>query len=382
MIKEIIVPKLGMTQGQVTVVQWMKADGDRVEKDEIAVVIETAKVTYEVAAPDSGLVFSIVREKAKAGVGEAIGVVADSREEFLEYRKPGRAKDRPASSEGGLFNDDDDVGGAGVRINIGAGGRDDFAEAGRPVGGMSPLAPPPQAVVDLTGRRIKQRLPFSGVRKTIADNLMYSLQSSAQLTVFAKADLTELGRLRDELKLDRPELKITYLDMLVKLLPSALEEQPLLNSALTGDEIICWDEFNIGVAVALDYGLVVPVVRNADKKSLFAVSREIKKLAGRARSGDLSPEDYEGGTFTISSGGPVEVEFMTPIINPPQNAILGLGKISPQPTLVNGELAVRTMTYLCLTHDHRVVDGVPAALFLGKYKELIETPSLFRRILR
>jgi len=136
------------------------------------------------------------------------------------------------------------------------------------------------------------------------------------------------------------------------------------------------------VAVALEGGLVVPVVRNADQKSLFAVSREIKKLARKARANELAPEHYQGGTFTLSSGGNVDVDFMTPIINPPENAILGIGKIGPRATVYQNQLAIRTMVHLCLTHDHRVIDGVPAAGFLGRLKEVIEQPKHFRRILK
>ena len=141
-------------------------------------------------------------------------------------------------------------------------------------------------------------------------------------------------------------------------------------------------EYNIGVAVALEDGLVVPVVRHADKKSLVAISREIKKLVQKARSNELEPEQYRGGTFTLSSGGKVETDIITPIINPPESAILAYGKIGPRPAVYRGELAIRTMTHLCLTHDHRTVDGVPASLFLGRVKEIIETPDLFRKILK
>ena len=155
-----------------------------------------------------------------------------------------------------------------------------------------------------------------------------------------------------------------------------------MNSTVVGDEIICWDEYHIGVAVALDEGLVVPVVRDADLKSLVALSREIKRLARKARQNELEPSAYQGGTFTISSGGKVETDFMTPIINPPQNAILGIGKIGQRPAVYQGQLAIRTMTVLCLTHDHRVIDGVPASMFLGRLKEMIEHRELFTKVLK
>jgi pyruvate/2-oxoglutarate dehydrogenase complex dihydrolipoamide acyltransferase (E2) component len=236
--------------------------------------------------------------------------------------------------------------------------------------------------VSLEGRKILRRIPFIGIRRTIAENLVSSLQSGAQLTVFSETDMTDLARFREELVLDYPDTRITFVDMLVKILAFALKAFPILNSTVVRDEIICWDEYHIGVAVALEEGLVVPVVRDADKKSLVAVSREIKRLSKKARQNELDPGAYQGGTFTLSSGGRVETDFMTPIINPPQNAILGIGKIGPRPSVYQGQLAIRTMTYLCLTHDHRVIDGVPASLFLGRVKEIIERRDLFSKILK
>ena len=387
MIEEIRVPKLGMTQDRITVVEWTRSDGETVQKDETVVIIETAKVSYDVPAPASGLVFRLCETKSKVKIGDVLGVVADSREAFEKYGRPKTpaasaataAPDSSPPAEDDLFGADEPEPSSGVKLVF---GDESPAPAASSTAATAWAAPPPQAAIDLTGRKIKNRRPMVGMRQTIADNLMYSLHSTAQLTVVAEADLTELAAFRRELKLDRPELKITFVDLLVKLLPTALAEYPIINSAVVDDEIVCWDECNIGVAVALEEGLVVPVVRDADRKSLAAVSREIKKLAQKARSGELAPEDYRGGTFTLSSGGAVAIEFVTPILNPPENAILGLGRIGPKPAVHNGELAIRTMTYLCLTHDHRVIDGVPAALFLGRYKELIETPALFKKILR
>ncbi|MGE5841966.1 MAG: dihydrolipoamide acetyltransferase family protein, partial [Deltaproteobacteria bacterium] len=254
--------------------------------------------------------------------------------------------------------------------------------------GQRPSAKPTRArtpgvpAVSLEGRKILKRTPFIGMRRTIAENLVASLQTGAQLTVFSETDMTDLADFRQHLSLDYPDARITFVDMLVKILAAALKEFPVLNSTVVGDEIVCWEEYHIGVAVALDEGLVVPVVRDADKKSLVAVSREIKRLSKKARQNELDPDAYTGGTFTISSGGKVETDFMTPIINPPQNAILGIGKIAPRPAIHQGQVAVRTVTYLCLTHDHRVIDGVPASMFLGRLKEMIEHREAFTRVLK
>ncbi|MBI4776191.1 MAG: 2-oxo acid dehydrogenase subunit E2 [Deltaproteobacteria bacterium] len=364
MVTPILVPKLGMTQSDITVVKWLKGDGESLEKGEPVVVIETAKVTYEIETPASGMVFALKKVKDKVKIGETLGVVSDSREEFEAYGKT--LKEEPRSEAGGFFDEPEEE--WGIRLSF-----EERMEEGRAV---------PQAAADLGDRVVLDRIPFIGMRRTIADNLVSSLQTGAQLTVVTEVDMTEVAQFRKEFMLDRPGERITFVDLLVKLLASVLKEFPVMNSTIIQDEIICWGEYHIGVAVALENGLVVPVVRNADQKSLVAVSREIKRLAEKARRNELQPDQYQGGTFTLSSGGNVDVDFMTPIINPPQNAIIGIGKIAPKPAVYRNELAIRTMTHLCLTHDHRVIDGVPAAGFLGRLKRVIEQPELFRRILK
>jgi pyruvate dehydrogenase E2 component (dihydrolipoamide acetyltransferase) len=373
MISEIRVPKLGMTQSDITVVELTRADGDRVEKDEKVAAIETAKVTYELQAPAAGLIFYLKHVKDKVAIGTLLAVVADSPASVEEFRNTlPREKVRlehELSAPAGLDREDS---GWGVTVS--------FEEDEAPPSTRHRAAPVLE--IDLSDRKILKRIPFVGMRRTIADNLVASLQTGAQLTVVAETDMTELSRYRQEIVLDYPDIGITYVDMLVKILAASLQEFPVLNAAVVGDEIICWDEYHIGVAVALENGLVVPVVRNADRKSLAAVSREIKKLSRKARHNELDPAAYQSGTFTLTSGGRVETDFMTPIINPPQSAILGIGKIGPRPAVYQGQLAIRTMAYLCLSHDHRIVDGVPASLFLGRVKEIIEHRDLFSRILR
>lgn len=365
MITQILVPKLGMTQSEITLVKWENGHGQPIEKGAPAATIETAKVTYDIEAPASGLLFHLRKVKDKVKIGEAVGVIGESLEEFLQHR--GALAEPSTPTEKGLVVDAEEA--WGVRLTF----EEEPAEK---------EASAPETLPDLGDRVVFERIPFMGVRRTIADNLVSSLQTGAQLTVVCQADMTELARFRRDLLLDRPDQRITFVDMLVKVLAFTLKEFPLLNSTILGDEIICWGEVHMGVAVALDRGLVVPVVRNADKKGLFSVSREIRKLSEKARSNQLTPEHYQGGTFTLSSGGNVDVDFMTPIINPPQNAILGIGKIGPRPAIYRNQLAVRTMTHLCLTHDHRVIDGVPAARFLGRLKQLVEHPELFETILK
>jgi pyruvate dehydrogenase E2 component (dihydrolipoamide acetyltransferase) len=369
MLSEIHIPKLGMTQSDITIVELSKKDSDRVEKDQKVAVIETAKVSYDIPAPAAGMIFYLRKVKDKVNIGALLGVVADTEEEFAAFKTSLPAEGAEAGQTASVEEEE-----WGVRLSF---------EGEKPSRSLSKGAHAPALpAVSLEGRKILKRIPFIGMRRTIADNLVASLQTGAQLTVFSEADMTELAAFRQQLSLDYPDSRITFVDMLVKILSAALKEFPVLNSAIVGDEIICWDEVHIGVAVALDEGLVVPVVRDADKKSLIALSREIKRLSKRARQNELDPVAYQGGTFTISSGGRVETDFMTPIINPPQNAILGIGKIGPRPSVYQGQLGIRTITYLCLTHDHRVIDGVPASMFLGRVKEVIERPELFAKVLK
>jgi pyruvate/2-oxoglutarate dehydrogenase complex dihydrolipoamide acyltransferase (E2) component len=371
MISEIHIPKLGMTQSDITVVELSRKHGDCVEKDEKVAAIETAKVTYEIQAPAAGLIFYLRKVKDKVNIGALLGVVADAEEEFHAFKAGLPAEETEADRTVSVEEEEEQW---GVRLS--------FEGEGPPRSPSRAAHAPALPAVSLEGRRILKSIPFIGMRRTIADNLVASLQTGAQLTVFSEADMTELAAFRQQLSLDYPDTRITYVDMLVKILASVLKEFPVLNSAVVADEIICWDEYHIGVAVALDEGLVVPVVRDADRKSLVALSREIKRLTKKARQNELEPGSYQGGTFTISSGGRVDTDFMTPIINPPQNAILGIGKIGQKPAVYQGQLAIRTMTYLCLTHDHRVIDGVPASMFLGRLKEMIEHRELFTKVLK
>lgn len=359
MITAAYVPKIGMAEDDISVTEWLRSHGDRVEQGEPIVVIETAKASSEVEAPASGLLFHLRQPDDMVKVGDVLGVIADSPEEFEEF-KAGNRGTRGAGTGTSTAGEDDATGAGSTRASL-------TGKPGAPT--------PPSAAED-------RREPLAGMRLAIARNMLASLQTAAQMTVFAEADLTELDRFRKELLLDNSAQKITYVDLFCKLTATVLREFPVVNSSLIDNEIVYWGHCNVGFAVALERGLVVPVVKDADRKSLSAISREISKLSRKARENRLDAGDCEGGTFTVTSGGRNEVEFMTPIINPPQCAILGLGKIGPKPAIHRGELAIRTMTHLCLTHDHRVIDGVMAGEFVGRLKELAQSREQFERILR
>jgi pyruvate dehydrogenase E2 component (dihydrolipoamide acetyltransferase) len=218
-------------------------------------------------------------------------------------------------------------------------------------------------------------IPFAGMRQAIAEAMMESLHSMAQLTLTSQADVTVLVDLRDVLR-QRWDARISYTDLIVKAAALALREHPILNSTLVGEEIVLQDKVNVGVAVALEEGLIVPVVRGADTKSVLEIHRAVQDLAQRAHEGTLSVDEVTGSTFTITNLGMYGVDAFTPIINPPEVAILGVGRIIEELTLVDGQVAARSKMALNVTIDHRIVDGAPGAAFLQTLVQFLEHPAL------
>jgi len=217
-------------------------------------------------------------------------------------------------------------------------------------------------------------IPFTGLRQAIAETMMESFHSMAQLTLTARADVSGLVELREALS-QRWDERISYTDLLVKAVALALRQHPILNSMLAGEEIVLHDEVHVGVAVALDEGLIVPVVRQADRKTVREIHQTVQDLAERARAGELSVDEVTGSTFTITNLGMYGVEAFTPIINPPEVAVLGVGCIGEELALVNGQVVPRARIVLSLTIDHRIVDGAPGAAFLQTLVQLLEQPE-------
>jgi pyruvate dehydrogenase E2 component (dihydrolipoamide acetyltransferase) len=245
------------------------------------------------------------------------------------------------------------------------------AEAQKPVPASAATADGSPAIAEV--------IPFKGLRKLIADNVAKSRQTAPHVTLTLEVDMTEAAALLDKLK---PEVqkaystKLTYTDLLVKATAHALEGHPLCNAALIGDEVRVYGDKNIGVAVATDTGLIVPVLRHSNSKPLGSLSVELKALVERCRTGKQTQDDITGGTFTITNLGAFGIDVFDPIIVPPQSCILGVGRIADKPVVVNKQIIIRPMMNLCLSFDHRVLDGVPAARFLQRLKDLLESPLL------
>ncbi|MER3473498.1 MAG: branched-chain alpha-keto acid dehydrogenase subunit E2 [Armatimonadota bacterium] len=263
-------------------------------------------------------------------------------------------------------------------------GVDITAVAGTGVGGRvtkedvlrATTAPAPQpAAVSAAGQVIK----LAGLRKLVAENVIKGFFSAPPVTLAAEVDMTNCVALREQLLPEMEKLydtRLTYTDLIVKATARALRDFPMMNSTLQENQIILHSEVNIGVAVAVEDGLLVPVIKSADRKTLGEVSRELREMADRARAGKSTPDDLSGGTFTITNLGAYDVELFNPVLVPGQTGILGVGRIAEKPVIRDGQIVARQMMNLCLTFDHRVLDGAPAARFLQRVKQLLESPLL------
>ena len=237
----------------------------------------------------------------------------------------------------------------------------------------------------LDGKRVKQALPLKGMRAAIAEHMIRSLQTAAQLTTTCDIDMSELIRIRNSFlaKEEAIGVRISFTDLLVFVLSRVLKEQPRMNSSLIDNRVILWEDINVGVAVAVELsemetGLIVPVIRNTDQKSLLTISKEVKALTKRARAMQLLPDDLGGGTFTITNFGVFGVGYSitTPVINQPEAAILGTGAVVDRAVVREGQIVVRPIMPLSLTFDHRLLDGAPIGKFFNRLQELLENPNL------
>jgi len=379
MATEVILPQLGLAMEEGTVVKWLKAEGDYVEEGEPIVEIMTDKANVEVPSPASGVLLKILAPEGQAvPVGVPIAYIGQPGEEIPVPVSPGTGQAReetPRESES--------------KVQASPRARRLAEEHGIDLRTLTGTGPGGRIVEDDVRRAIAQReqagaaavegatIPVAGMRGAIARRMMESIHGSAQVTLATEVDATELVRLRKRLgpELERQHgIHLTYTDLLVRAVAMALREHPRLNARWEEKAIRILPEVHIGVAVALEDGLVVPVVRNADRLGIVEISRLLAALSEKARAGRLTYEEMTGSTFTITNLGMYDIDVFTPIINPPEAAILGVGRIVEKPVAVEGRVEVRSMMTLSLTFDHRVVDGAPAARFLQRIKELVEDP--------
>ena len=403
---EIKVPSLGESVVEATVAKWYKNEGDAVALDEPLLELETDKVTLEVPAPSNGRIEKIgASEGSTVEVGAILGLIDENASAQDQVKKPKSVSKEPESiPEEKITKQVDTVSRPEITIqnevldipklspavrkisaekNIDINNLVSSREDGRitkadvlNTQNVEKLDTKPQLTKESDER--EERVPMSRLRQTIAKRLKDAQNNAAMLTTFNEVDMGELIKTRNDHKAEFEKkygIKLGFMSFFVKACITALRDIPEVNAEIEETDVIYKNFYNIGVAVGTDQGLVVPVVKNADQKSLVEIEKEIYQLGQKARSGQLSIDEMQGGTFTISNGGVYGSLMSTPILNPPQSGILGMHKIEERPIVISGEIVARPMMYLALSYDHRIVDGKGAVTFLVRVKESLEDPS-------
>ncbi|UUT24382.1 MULTISPECIES: 2-oxoglutarate dehydrogenase complex dihydrolipoyllysine-residue succinyltransferase [Pseudomonas] len=395
---EIKAPTFPESVADGTVATWHKKPGDAVKRDELIVDIETDKVVLEVLATADGVLGAIVKNEGDTVLSdEVLGSIAEGAAAAPAAAAPAAAQAAAPAAEG----EDDPIAAPAARklaeengINIasvagtGKGGRvtkEDVvaavaakkaAPAAAPAKAAAPAAAAP---VFAAGDRVEKRVPMTRLRAKVAERLVEAQSNMAMLTTFNEVDMTEVMALRSKYKdlfeKSHNGVRLGFMSFFVKAATEALKRFPAVNASIDGSDIVYHGYADIGVAVSSDRGLVVPVLRNAELMSLAEIEGGIATFGKKARDGKLSMEEMTGGTFTITNGGTFGSMMSTPIVNPPQAAILGMHNILQRPMAINGQVVIRPMMYLALSYDHRLIDGKEAVTFLVTIKNLLEDPA-------
>lgn len=378
MTEKVTVPNLGESITEATIAKWFKAEGDAVSEDEPLCELETDKVAMEVNAPKAGTLSKILAaEGAEVAIGDTIAEITEGAVSTEEKPAPvaekapdpapvpekilspsakrmAREKNVPVESLSGTGKDG--------RVT-----KEDVKSA------ASAPAPTPSTL-----RGGEERVKMSRMRKRIAERLKEAQNTAAMLTTFNEVDMSAVMNARSKNKdlfEKKHGVRLGFMSFFIKASVHALKEIPAVNAEIDGEEIVYKNHYDMGVAVSTETGLLVPVLKDADQKSYAEIEGAIADFGARARSGDIKLDELQGGTFSLSNGGVFGSLLSTPILNPPQSAILGMHKIEPRPVAVDGEVVIRPMMYLALTYDHRIIDGREAVTFLVRIKELLEAPE-------
>lgn len=390
-IKEMKVPAVGESITEVTISTWLKKEGDYVKLDEVIAEVESDKATFELPAEANGLLRIIAQEKTTLPIGGLICKIEVAEGEPAPVAASGGAPSPPAvaPAQGAASYAAGHASPAAAKIldekgipasqvsGSGVGGRitkEDAAKAQAPKE-AKPAVPAAPAV---SGGRADRREKMTSLRKTIARRLVAVKNETAMLTTFNEVDMKPVMDLRAKYKeafKEKHGVGLGFMSFFTKAICVALKEFPAVNASLDKDEIVYHDFCDISIAVSTPRGLVVPVIRNAELLSMAQIESEVVRLATRGRDGKLSIEEMTGGTFSITNGGVFGSMLSTPIINPPQSAILGMHNIVERPVVKNGEVVVRPIMYLALSYDHRIIDGRESVSFLVRVKELLEDPG-------
>lgn len=393
--------QLSMTMHDGRILSWLKREDDAVKEGEPLLAVETDKVEVEIPAPASGYVRKILAEEGEViQMGGNLCLIAEKEDDLTAYldlknlradsvnanNTPDKKEELPHSNI-----QDDEI----RRPKISQLAREAARQYGIDVNTIAGTGPGGLIVkadiekilttktrgsapvhTRLEGAAVESEvIPLQGARKRIAEHLTLSKRTVADVTTVTEVDMTQVAALRKT-------LPVRYTAFVVKAAAKGLQEFPILNSSMIGEEIHLWKGINVCVAVAIDTGVVTPVIKNTDKKHLMAIAEEIEQFSRKSKEHLLTPEDLADGTFTVTNSGVFGSLFFTPIINYPQSAVLGMGKVMKTPVVREDDIAIASMMYLCLTYDHRIVDGAPAVKFLQKVKYYLENPdkSIFSKV--
>ena len=395
----ILVPTLGESVTEATVAKWLKKSGDKVNEDEPLVELETDKVSVEVTSPSSGFLSLItIKEGETVEVGTKLGEIGDSvaktNQASHEVKREVRIQKMETLVENKKYDEESKV----VQLNVekkaepspsakriiaenniditnihGTGRRGQILKSD--LIGLMGLSPGVDKKFQDKGP--EERVKMSRLRATIAKRLKEAQNTAATLTTFNEVDMSMIMQMRKDNKDEFQKIynvKLGFMSFFVKACVNALQTFPAVNAEIQGEELVYKNFYNIGVAVGTDKGLVVPVVRSANHMSFAEIEKEIVNLGGKAKEGQLTIDDLQGGTFTITNGGIYGSMLSTPILNPPQSGVLGMHNIVQRPIVIDGKIEIRPMMYLALSYDHRIIDGKEAVSFLVRVKEILEDP--------
>lgn len=394
---DVVVPAVGESISEVTIAAWSKKEGDSVKMDEVICELESDKATFELPSPENGVLTIVAQAGQVVPVG---GVVAKITVGGASAASKPATAPTPVTSAAPAASDSSYAAGHPSPVaakvlaekgidpatvqGTGIGGRitkDDAVKAEKPAAApqtTKPAATPAPPATTPQGNRVSRREKMTSLRKTIAKRLVAVKQETAMLTTFNEVDMKPIMELRAKYKDKFKEVHgvgLGFMSFFTKACAIALQEFPLVNSYIDGDEIVFNDYADIAIAVSAPRGLVVPVIRSAEKLNFAQIESEVVRLAGKARENKLTIEEMTGGTFTITNGGIFGSMLSTPIINAPQSAILGMHNIVERAVVVNGEIVVRPIMYVALSYDHRTIDGKDSVSFLVRVKQLLEDPT-------
>ena len=400
---EILVPDLPESVADATVATWHKKVGDTVKRDEVIVEIETDKVVLEVPALSDGVLAEVVQAEGETVVSkQLLGKISTAQEgdissATLKATNEPTPSDRQNAAIEKSHNHNADQGPASRRLlaehdlqaeqiqGSGVGGRLTREDIEREIAKRQALQAKQEAATEQNtistvaySARSEKRVPMTRLRKRIAERLLEAKNSTAMLTTFNEVDMQPIITLRKTYgeKFEKQHgVRLGFMSFYIKAVVEALKRYPEVNASIDGDDVVYHNYFDISIAVSTPRGLVTPVLRDCDKLSMAEIEKQIKVLAEKGRDGKLTVEDLTGGNFTITNGGVFGSLMSTPIINPPQSAILGMHAIKERPSALNGQVVIRPMMYLALSYDHRLIDGRESVGFLVTIKELLEDPT-------